>query len=303
MQEQWTAPETAYLKHLVQLGWGPEQIHREFEKNGISKTFQSVRGKIRRERGKDPVGWHVNIAPPPDCAKRFNQPVKVEAGSALLTFDWHAPFHDHRWGDQLIELGIRRKVEVFGIGGDLIDFSAFSKYGRQERVEAEDEIRAAEQIVSALAHEFKRVVYSGGNHEMRLPKAADNNLALLDAMGMFVRAPNVTITDYHWFIVESNGQVWRSTHPKNASVSAGVVPARLAAKYQMHVAAGHEHNWGITRDVSGTYYGASCGVCADDERMAYVTKVDSVRPRVCRGALLIEEGCPLLLDPNTIRRY
>jgi hypothetical protein len=282
---------------------GPEDIRQAFEKDGIGKTFQSIRGKIRREQKLDPVGWHVNIAPPPECARKFNQQVKVNAGSALLTFDWHAPFHDHRWGDQLIELGLRRKVEVVGIGGDLIDFSAFSKFGRQERVEAEDEILAAEQIVSALAHEFKQVIYSGGNHEMRLPKATDNNLGLLDAMGMFVRAKNVTITDYHWFELESGEHNYYVEHPKNASVSAGLVPSRLAAKYHKDVVAGHGHVWGMSMDVSGTWYGIDSGVCCDDERLAYVTKVHSVRPRVCLGAVLVEDGVPFLLNPDNIRRY
>ena len=303
MVDDWSPAECALLKHLVQLGWGPEAIRQEFAKEGIERNHGSIRSKMRRERKAHPEEWHEKIAPPPDCAKRFNQQVRVEAESALLTFDWHAPFHDHRWGDELIELGIRRKVELIGIGGDLIDFSAFSKYGRQERVEAEDEIRAAEQIVSALAHEFKRVVYSGGNHEMRLPKAADNNLALLDTMGMFVRAPNVTITDYHWFELVSGGQEWYAEHPKNASVNAGIVPAKLCAKYHKNVAAGHGHTWGITRDVSGTWYGVDVGICADRLRMAYITKVHSTRQEVCQGALLIEGGAPLLLDPQTIRRY
>jgi len=303
MQEQWTAPETAYLKHLVQLGWEPEQIHQEFTKDGIDKTFQSVRGKIRRERRKDPVGWHVNIAPSPDCAKRFDQQVKVEAESALLTFDWHAPFHDARWGNQLIELGIRRKVQLVGIGGDLVDFSAFSKFGRQERVEAEDEIQSAEQIVTALAHEFKQVVYSGGNHEMRLPKKTDNLLELRDAMGMFVRAKNVTITDYHWFELTSAGERFYIEHPKNASVNSGVVPAKLCAKYHCHVIAGHGHTWGMTRDVSGKFYGIDAGVCCDPDRLAYIVKVHSTRPAVCRGAVLIEGGVPILLDPRNIGRY
>jgi hypothetical protein len=303
LADQWPVAETVLLKHYVQQGWGPEEIREAMEQEGISKTFQSIRGKIRREQKHDPVGWHVRIAPPPECARKFNQQVKVSADSALLTGDWHTPFHNPRWGDQLIELGLKRKVEVVGIGGDLVDFSVFSKFGRQERVEAEDEIRAAEQIVSALAHEFKQVVYSGGNHEMRLPKATDNNLGLLDAMGMFVRAKNVTITDYHWWLLESGGRTFRTTHPKNASVAAGIVPSRLAVKYHMDIVGFHGHRWGVTMDPSNTWYCIDGGVCCDDERVAYVTKVDSIRPQACLGAVLIEDGIPFLLNPHNIGRY
>lgn len=303
MSDSWPIAETALLRHLVQQGLGPEDIRQALEKDGIGKTFQSIRGKIRREQRRDPAGWHVNIAFPPECARRFDQQVKVEADSALLTFDWHAPFHDARWGNQLVELGIRRKVELVGIGGDLVDFSAFSKFGRQERVEAEDEIQAASQIVSVLATEFKQVIYAGGNHEMRLPKRTDNNLALLDAMGMFVRAKNVTITDYHWFELLSAGEKFRIEHPKNASVNAGTVPAKLCAKYHCHVVAGHGHIWGMTMDVSGDYYGIDAGVCCDPARLAYTAKINSTRPEVCRGAVLILGGEPILLNPRNIKLY
>ena len=301
--EAWATSETAYLKHLVHQGWGPEQIHQEFVKEGIDKTHQSIRRKIQREKRRAPHEWHAHIAFPPDCAKRFDQQVKVDADSALLLFDIHAPFHDARWLNALIGLGIRRKVSLVGIGGDLVDFSAFSKFGRQERVEAEDEIVSAEQIVSTLAGEFKRIIYSSGNHELRLPKKTDNLLELRDAMGMFVRAPNVTITDYHWFELTSGGQRFYIEHPKNASVNSGIVPARLCAKYHCHVVAGHGHTWGMTRDVSNTWYGIDAGVCCDPERLAYITKVHSTRPAVCQGAVLIEGGVPLLLSPDNITAY
>jgi hypothetical protein len=303
MAETWTTSETAFLKHLVHQGWGPERIHQEFTKEGIAKTHQSIRRKIQNERKRAPHEWHAHIAAPPDCAKRFDQQVKVEAERALLLFDIHAPFHDADWLNRLIGLGLKRKVELVGIGGDLVDFSAFSKFGRQERVEAEDEIEAAAQIVSTLAGEFKRVIYSGGNHEMRLPRKTDNLLELRDAMGMFVRAPNVTVTDYHWFELLSGGREWYIEHPKNASVNSGVVPAKLCAKYHKNVAAGHGHRWGITMDVSGTWYGVDVGVCADPPRMAYITKVHSTRPAVCQGALLVEGGIPLLLSPDNIVAY
>ncbi len=301
--ESWSAAETALLKHLVQRGWGPEQIHGEFTKEGIIKTHQAIRRKVQREKRRAPHEWHAPIAFPPDCAKRFDQQVKVEAERALLLFDIHAPFHDARWMNELIELGLSRRVELVGIGGDLVDFSAFSKFGRQERVEAEDEIGAAAQIVSTLAAEFRQVIYSGGNHEMRLPRKTENLLELRDAMGMFVRAQNVTITDYHWFELVSGGERYYIEHPKNASVYAGVVPAKLCTKYHCHVVAGHGHGWGITKDASGVFYAVDAGVCCDPLRLAYNTKVHTTRPAVCRGAVLIEGGMPILLCPENIHFY
>jgi hypothetical protein len=194
-------------------------------------------------------------------------------------------------------------VGTVGIGGDLVDFSAFSKFGRQLGIEASDEIDAATHIISTLTANFDRVVYSGGNHEMRLIRQVDHLLDLSLVMGLFVASPRVTITDYHWFELISAGQAFYVEHPKNASIHATIVPKKLCAKFHKHVVAGHGHTWGMAQDDSGQYWAIDAGICADDSKIAYAQQVHSTRPAMQRGAVMILDGVPVLLSPRNMAIY
>jgi hypothetical protein len=252
---------------------------------------------VRRKRQRE--GWHALVR---DAGTpRFDQPLHVVAKrGALILPDPHAPFHDADWCNRCIALALAQGCDVVAVPGDLVDFTAFSKWGRQERVEAEDEIRAARHLLRTLARNFETVVYTGGNHEMRLPRITGNLLELRDTMDMFISDSNVQATDYHWFELESGGQTFYVEHPKNASVIAGRVPTRLAEKLGCHVIAGHGHVWGMTRDSSGRYWCIDAGVCCDPLKLAYTQKVHSTRPQVYQGAVIVTDGVPILLGPDNI---
>lgn len=286
---------------LYQRGLTYEQIANELRSRGINRTVKAVIKKVKRERKKDRSSWYVNIIPSP--TERFDKPLEVEEDNVVLFFDMHAPFHDAKWINSVIELALKYDCSLAGIGGDLVDFTALSKYGRQERVELEDEFRSAEQIISALADTFDRVVYCGGNHEMRLPRLTGNALNLLDTMKFFVRRENVLLTDYQWFIIRSAGEKYYVEHPKNFSSHATLVPKALCSKFLCHVIAGHGHRWGITRDASNNFWAIDAGMCADIKRLAYVSKVHSRLPKMSQGAVIIKEGIPILLSPNNIEFY
>lgn len=295
MPDTWTPAEEALAEALFQQGLDSAQIAERFREKGLSRTQKALQRKRARE------GWHAQIygAPTP----RFDQPLHVKADRALILPDPHAPFHDADWCNRVIRLALAHKCDTVAVPGDLVDFTAFSKWGRQERVEAEDEIKAARDLLRALARCFEHVVYTGGNHEMRLPRITGNLLELRDTMDLFVRDANVLTTDYHWFELESGGQTYYVEHPKNASVIPARVPTRLAEKLGCHVVATHGHNWGMARDVSGRYWCIDAGVCCDPMKLAYVQKVHSTRPTIYRGAVLVTDGIPILLGPDNITFY
>ncbi len=284
---------------MVCAGLDSAEIAERFAERGIKRTQKAVQRKRERETRKDPMGWHAMVAPAPKCAPRFDQPARVEATRALTIFDVHAPFHDADWVNWCVGTALRFGCDTCIIGGDLVDFAAFSKWGRQERVEAEDEIRTARQIVRALAQSFATVVYGAGNHEMRLPRITGNLLELRDAMEMFVNDRNVIVSDYHFSILVSAGVEFQIEHPKNSSSIPARVPTKLAEKYHRHILAGHGHLWGKARDISATYWGVDVGVCADPERLAYNTKSHSTRPMMNQGAAMVLDGVPFLLEPAT----
>lgn len=302
MAETWTNAETALLQVWVQAGKRSNEIVTLLAEHGIARTQKAISRKLARESAKDPGAWHAMVAPA--TAKRWDTQLRITAQhGAIILPDPHAPMHDAAWMNRCIGLALRMGCDVAAIPGDLVDFSAFSKYGRQERVEAEDEIRSARQVITALARSFPTVVYAGGNHEMRLPRKTDNLLELRDVMDMFVNAPNVQVTDYHWFELVSGGELFYVEHPKNASVAATAIPKRLCVKLGAHVIGTHGHVWGMSRDDSGRYWAIDCGVACDPLRLAYVQKVHSTRPVVYQGACLVLDGVPVLLSPDNIATF
>lgn len=282
---------------MVQAGLDSAEIAERFAERGIKRTQKAIQRKRARETRQDPASWHAMVAPAPRCAPKWDKPVKIEAARALALFDIHAPFHDSDWINWCIGTALRFGCTACIIGGDLVDFAAFSKWGRQERVEAEDEIRTARQIVRALGQSFETVVYGSGNHEMRLPRITGNLLELRDAMEMFVNQSNVIVSDYHCSVLVSNGVEFQIEHPKNASSIPTRVPTKLAEKYHRHILGGHGHLWGEARDVSGEYWGIDAGVCADPERLAYHMKCHNTRPAMNQGAAMVLDGVPMLLEP------
>lgn len=300
-RREWSPAEIALLKRLTQDGLDAQAIQEEFKRNHLDRTYKSISRKIQKERAKNPFEWHAMVRFP--STERFDRNISLQTENILLLFDIHAPFHDARWINRAIGLAIKMGCDTVGIGGDLVDFSAFSKWGRQDRVEAEEEICSAEQVVTALAKTFKQVVYCGGNHENRLPRKTDNLLSLISAMELFVSSPNVEITDYHWFEVISGGERFYIEHPKNASSYAAAVPRDLCSKFLCHVIAGHGHNWGITRDKSGQFWAIDAGMCADPLRLAYNAKVHSRGNTMLQGAVILSGGMPLLLCPQNIAFY
>lgn len=301
MSEQWPAGEVALLRRWVQDGKGDDEIVELFRREGIAHTYKSVQRKRQRMRAADPASWMAQVRAA--NVPRYDQPVSVDADRALLLFDVHAPFHDSAWINRVMALADRWQVDTVGIGGDLVDFSAFSKYGRELGIEASDEMDAAAHILTVLTRNFDRVVYSGGNHEMRLVRQVDHLLSLQRVMELFVTSPRVTITDYHWFELISAGQKFYIEHPKNASIHATIVPKKLCAKFHCHCIAGHGHGWGQTRDDSGRYFAIDSGICADERKLAYAQKQHNTRPVMQRGAVIVVDGTPVALSPHNIALY
>ena len=289
----WTPAEDAFVRHLVQEGKDSAEIAALCREAGIARTQKSI--QRRRER----CGWHARVA---------ESPVKLDApptlkGDALLLFDVHSPCHDAAWVNRCVDLALSWGVRKLGIGGDLVDWTAFSVFAKSDAYDVNAEIDATEQILRALGRTFSEVVYCAGNHEVRLSRRTDWLLPVDTAVRLFIRDGRTTFTRSHWFTLESGGERFMVAHPKNASVSQTMVPAKLAAKYQTHVVAGHGHLWGQGRDVSGRYWAIDAGICADPARLEYYQMEPTTRPAMQQGAVIIKDGVPYLLSPANIAGY
>ena len=164
-------------------------------------------------------------------------------------------------------------------------------------LEATEELRALRDFFAAI-QEFERVVEIMGNHEMRLIRLLNYKLGAEELMPLYSSHPNLIVSDYHWCTLRSGGQNWRISHPKNAHMKPASVATRLVAKYNCHVAVGHDHVCGAMLTEDAQHWAISTGVCLFPKKLDYITLVDNTRWQVAQGALIIRDGYPELLTPD-----
>lgn len=300
-RQDWPPAEAALLKKMVQDGDDCAQITAKFAELGLSRTYKAISRKIARERAHGAPGWHAQVQA--SAWERYNQPLTMTAARSVHFADIHAPFHDAGFLNRVIDLAVRWGCTQGGIMGDLIDMAAFCVYGQQAEVTFKEELRATRQILTALKSAFPEGITCGmGNHEARIERAVDYRADLQTLSGLWLD-DKVHLSSYHWYKLETGGEVYQFEHPRNTSVHATLVPKRLCAKYQCHVVAGHGHGWGISRDDSGRYWAIDAGICADPLRLAYAQVQHNVRPQMMQGAVIVRDGVPVLLSPNNLSFY
>lgn len=290
--QPWSPSEDALCRMLVEQGKTSADIADIFADQGIQRTQRAIMVRSYRQ------GWRAHMPPSPVVI----EPPPTMEGDALLLFDIHSPCHDARFIDACIDLALKMGIKKCGIGGDLVDFNAFSFF-QKAGFDVDAEIDTTEKILSALESIFDEIVYSNGNHEDRLSRLTGWLLPVQQAVRLFMRTDKTTFSRAYWFTLISGGEKYYIEHPKNVSAHATVVPKALAAKYHCHVIAGHGHLWGESKDISGEYRAIDSGVCADPQRIEYYMMRHSVRPAMCQGAVIVKDGVPLLLDPEKVKVY
>jgi len=294
MPSEWSPPELALLKELVEQGLNDAQIFERFQSGGISRTYKGI--QIKRQR----KGWRARMKPSPF---NLDKAALLEADRALLLFDIHAPLHHAIWIERVIDLALKWKVTGVGVGGDIVDFSSVSYWGRTIGIELDDEEEAATNVVMVLEKNFKHKVLCGGNHEMRVVRKLEHAKKLGSVLDGFCGDPTTVTTDRKWFWLESGGQKFRVAHPKNYNRIPARTAQALASKYRCNVIGGHNHLWGQTRDVSNGWWAIDAGCCLDAKRVGYLEEEMSTNPQAVLGAVIVMEGIPVLLGQDNIEFY
>jgi hypothetical protein len=278
---------------LTEQGRNTAEIAVAFQERGIARTQKAIIRMCARK------GWHMRVQTSP---VQLDAPPTME-GDALLLFDIHSPCHDARWINRCVDLALRWGVRQCGIGGDLVDFTAFSIFAKSDAYVVQEEIVQTERILTALESAFDSIIYSAGNHDVRLSRLTGWMLPVETAVRLFMRSGKTIFTRSYWWSLDSGGESFYIEHPRNASVSQTMVPARLAAKYHKHVIAGHGHLQGTGHDVSGRYWAIDAGICADPERLEYYQMQHTIRPAMMPGAVIVKDGIPFALCPQNIAGF
>ena len=236
--------------------------------------------------------------------QRFDGYIRVTTDNILVISDLHIQFHDPEWLGAVVNFAVRKGIKILIIAGDLIDFEGLSPFPRPTRGNDTEqpsnatELQCVQDILKQLVLIFDEVIILLGNHEERLArKLGDMTTSILGTL-FGINGTCARISEYHFCVVEtSDEQLWRITHPHNASSLSVRVASKLADKYGQNIVVAHGHDWGVTTSASG-HYVAACGVIADPSKIEYVSTKDSTYPFMQQGAWALVDGAPIILHPK-----
>jgi len=286
--------ELTLLQTLIEQGENDALITEKFAAAGLNRTYKA----IQRKRQK--MGWRAQVQP---SQFTLDKPAVLQADRALLLFDMHAPLHKASWLNRVIDLALKWNVTAVGVGGDIIDFSSVSYWGRSIGIELQDELDGGCMFVNTLAQNFQQRMLCGGNHEHRLVRKLDNALKMQQVLDYFVNDPLTVTTNRKWFWLESGGVRFRIVHPHNYSRLPTRTAQALASKYRANIIAGHNHIWGMTRDVSDGWWAIDAGCCLDAKKVGYIEEEMSTHPQPVLGAVIVLDGTPILLGKQNMEFY
>jgi hypothetical protein len=291
----WTTEELDLLKECVEGRMLLGEIHALFLEQGYKRTLGSLENQRTRSRFRAQIPARpFSLAPA----------LTLEEDKVLLLFDIHAPFQHTTWINRVIALAVKWGVTACGIGGDLVDLSSLCYWGRQIRIELQDELDAGKDVLKAISRNFEHKVLCGGNHERRLVRQLKDSISLVQALDQFLETgTNTKTTNRTWFWLRSGGQKFKVGHPRNYSKVPGRVPYRLAEKYHCHIITGHGHVWAQARDISDSYWVIDAGCCLYPKGVAWLEEEMSINPQPVMGAVIVMDGVPILLGERNIGFY
>jgi len=217
-------------------------------------------------------------------------------GDAIIVGDVHAPATDWGFAQNVVRVAQKRKITRLIIAGDFFNGDAWSKYPHimtpptwaQER-------DAGRLLLMDWLEVFSEIAVIMGNHDRRMQKANAGEVDAADIFGMLVQNPKITVSNFGYLSINSGGEVYRVTHPRNYGRNQLTVPGQLALKHDCHVIGFHAHHLAKGRDVYGRHITIDGGCLADPAKLAYVQLDDSTSASMDRGFVALQNGvCDVL---------
>jgi hypothetical protein len=248
----------------------------------------SVRGRVYRAK----QGWTV----PPSIAEALTalgEPLHLTLDSVMVTGDWQIPTTDCDMVALMLEIARRymKRPRHLIIAGDFINADAFSGYEPTHDILGfSEEVDAARALLHTLLGTFDHIYWSFGNHERRVTKRSKGALTAAHVAAIITHSPRVTVSPWSHITVNSSGEVYRVTHPRNYSVNALKTGDALAQKFQSHIIGHHEHHVGKGHDRFKRYVVVNNGGMFAAQAMGYALLDDSTMPNMQPGFTLLADG-------------
>lgn len=108
-----------------------------------------------------------------------------DPGHKLIISDLHIPHHDNKAVEVALKEGMRRKVNLVLINGDLGDGAELSRHEHLETpAQFRHEIATIDEFLGHLRQRFKkaRIIFKKGNHDIRLAKFIHNRAKVFEGL-------------------------------------------------------------------------------------------------------------------------
>jgi hypothetical protein len=276
MRKPETEAQRLEMLRLNKAGYSYEEIAKKF---GVS--YDSAKSKIRSARLLVPAEFQVvSLGTPLDLV-----------GDFIIVGDVHVPCTDWAFASLVGRVAEHTGINRLIIAGDFFNFDLWSSYRATVTPPAwRDERDAARVLIADWLETYSEIYTLQGNHERRLQKWVDGQFDEGDIWGMIATSKKMLHSNYGWCTVQSGGQTWRVTHPRNYGRNQLTVASDLAMKYSSNVITWHEHHSAIGWDVYGKYVTVNGGTLADPAKLAYVTLDDSRAPGMLNSFVVLKGG-------------
>lgn len=303
-KRRWTDEENAYILNNPHLKEHELWAHLGGH-HGDTIAYRQQRYRLyKRQKAKDLLNViERRRFPVTDMPAHEGGPI-IETDSILILSDVHAAHQDARFLEQVVSLAESWRITHCLVNGDLFDHAQFKSYpGRRHESTLEDELTDVRHIMFALCEAFTQVYYNMGNHEERwLLRELNSMLPIEDWKRLWTTRDNIQVTDYaHHFIYGQRKYV--AGHPGQYSKD----PAKVATNIHKerfpdhNVITAHTHHVGMVqrRNSCGTFWCIDGGTCAVHGTFEYVAKGFNAMPAMNTGAVIIRDGRPYLLTPDS----
>ncbi len=236
----------------------------------------------------------------------FGQPL-VLSGDWMIVGDVHVPATDYDFAALVSLIALNEMEEGqrnLLVAGDMLNADSFSRYEQFVSPPTfSQELKAARALIQEWLEVFDRIVFLMGNHERRFIKKLEGVVETADFYAMLTGSDKARFSAFGWCVIETPTGTWRVTHPRNYSVNQLKVASELAAKFQQHIIAHHEHHFGIGWDKYKRHIVINNGGLFDVKKFAYVQLEDSKGAGMAKGFTLLKGGYPHLFGEEPFTNW
>jgi len=240
---------------------------------------------------------------PESLTADFNKFEVLEREKCMVFGDAEVPDHDRRLFNIVYRVAERYGISSAIINGDFWAMHSFSKWGRHqpERYQfMRDELEPSTEILRVFHKQFEDILMVEGNHERWLNKQLDGHFNV----SVFLEGlMGVRYSQYGFMVLRSGGEEILVGHPKNFRKKPGSLPLELATIHLMNVLIGHVHRMSFQIHPSGRFWAVEGGHCRDTSKTAYKNLSLTTHGQWNCGAVMIIDGWPHLLTPQTFDFY